>query len=139
MAASGDSQTDRFFLLIFPRRDRFPTYWHDWLRLAMTIVILVGLPPVVWWTAPRMNCRPGVLPSSDVWRQDGECVGASGGSYAFGQAEFRAVLRKIADQNDAARDGSCAKNSEAVTVGVLMTLTSVDAGGRAVHQLEGIA
>ncbi|TDD80464.1 ABC transporter substrate-binding protein [Actinomadura rubrisoli] len=102
------------------------------------VALLISLIPALSWAVPRRSCRPGLAPSGDVWSKGGECVGISEGEYAFNRPELRSVMRKLAAQNADAHDGSCGKRSRAVTVGALMTLTSRDAGGRAVHLLEGV-
>jgi ABC-type branched-subunit amino acid transport system substrate-binding protein len=128
---------------LFPRSDRWPKLWRDWLPLTMAVVLVAGLLTVVGWKGPwlrdRLGCRPGLLPSSEIWSQGDECVGVTDGSYAFGLADFAGVLDKIADQNKAAGADPCGTGAPAVTVGVLMTLNSPGVGGRARHQLEGIA
>jgi hypothetical protein len=130
----------RYHWGIVPCPRRFPKDVRHWYRvgaLVLVPVLAAGLLPVFGWFSGRVGCRPGAFYSGDVWRQDGECVGVSDGPYAFGVPQADAVMRMIARQNEAAPKGSCAKGAEPVTVGVLMTLTSPDAQGRAIHQLEG--
>ncbi|MFI7450283.1 ABC transporter substrate-binding protein [Nonomuraea sp. NPDC049714] len=109
-----------------------------WWRLAVALTLVPGVVIVTPWVWDRLFCRPG-LPVSEVWGQGGECVGLSAGPYAFDRPELAGVMTKIAEQNEAAKEGSCARGTKPVTVGALVTLTSVEAGGRALHQLEGIA
>ncbi len=127
-------------LLIFPRRNRgFPKSWSDWLPLTLTVVVLVA---GVWagpWLYPRISCRAGLLPTESVWSQDGECVGVSGGSYAFGLSAFDPIFQKIASQNEEVGKNPCGTGAAPVTVGVLVTLTSPNNGGRDRHELEGFA
>jgi ABC-type branched-subunit amino acid transport system substrate-binding protein len=134
-------QTYRWLLV--PRRDRWPRRRRDWVPLALAAALVTGLLSVAGWKGPwlldRTGCRPGLLPAGDVWSADGECVGVSSGSYAFGRAEFTAVLDKVKRQNAAADANPCGTGARAVVVGVLMTLSAPGVGGRAVHELEGIA
>ncbi|MGB6163163.1 MAG: ABC transporter substrate-binding protein [Pseudonocardiaceae bacterium] len=125
--------------LIFPRQDRFPKLWSHWLPLTLTVVVLVA---GVWagpWLYPRISCRAGLLPTESVWSQDSECVGASDGSYAFGLSDFDPIFQKIAKQNEEAKKNPCGTGDAPVTVGVLVTLTSPNNGGRDRHELEGFA
>ena len=91
------------------------------------------------WLFARLTCRSGLLPTSNVWSQDGECVGLSDGPYAFGLSAFDPVFQTIARQNKQAGQNPCATGAPPVTVGVLVTSTSLAAGGRANHELEGFA
>lgn len=121
--------------------DFWKDWWTAWRRLIASLLALAlaaGVASILGPVYERLTCHAAIF-GSDIWRKDGECVGTSTGRYAFRRPEVNAVMRKIADQNRNARDGSCGKNSKAVTVGALVTLTSKDAGGRAVDQLEGIA
>ncbi|MFI7127634.1 ABC transporter substrate-binding protein [Nonomuraea sp. NPDC050153] len=125
---------------IWPHPRRFPRRLRHWWRLAAVVTALGVLVPVgligVPWLKDRLSC--GWQPWWGVWEQGGECVGLGDGPYAFGRPELTSVMGKIAQQNEAAADGSCAKDTKAVTVGALMTLTSAEGGGRVLHQLEGI-
>ncbi|MEQ4715078.1 hypothetical protein [Nonomuraea sp. B19D2] len=100
-------------------------------------VLMPGVLIVRPWLWDRFSC--GWQPMTGVWEQGDQCVGASSGPYAFNRPELTDVMSKIAQQNETAEDGSCAKGANAVTVAALMTLTSAESGGRALHQLEGIA
>jgi hypothetical protein len=126
--------------LLIPRRDRWPRKRSDWLPLGLVIVLVAAVGGGgLWrgsWLVDRLQCRDG-FPTDDLWSQDGECVGISPGDYAFGKTEFTDVMAKIDGQNTEA-SGSCGPNSM-VTVGVLTTWTADGVGGRAVHELEGIA
>lgn len=134
-------QTCRWWLV--PRADRFPRRWSHWLPLALTVVLAAGAATggvsAGPWLFARISCRSGLLPASGVWSQDGECVGLSDAPYAFGLSAFDPVFQKIAGQNEDAAKNPCATGAAAVTVGVLVTLTSSAAGGRARHELEGFA
>jgi len=134
-------QTYRWWLI--PRADRFPKRRSHWLPLALTVVLATGLVTVGLWASPwlfaRLTCRSGPLPTSSVWSQDGECVGLSDGPYAFGLSAFDPVFQTIARQNKQAGLNPCATGAAPVTVGVLVTSTSLAAGGRASHELEGFA
>ncbi|MET7999608.1 ABC transporter substrate-binding protein [Nonomuraea glycinis] len=129
--------TPTYLWQIFPNPRRFPKTFVPWWRLAVALTLVPGVVILTPALAKRLSCRPG-LPVTEVWEQAGECVGLSDGPYAFGRPELADVMTKIAQQNEAAREGSCAPGTEPVTVGVLLTLTSVGAGGRALDQLEGI-
>jgi hypothetical protein len=91
------------------------------------------------WLFTRISCRSALLPTSGVWSQDGECVGISDGPYAFKLSAFDPIFEKIARQNGEAGKNPCGAGAAPVTVGVLVTLTSLAAGGRAPHELEGFA
>jgi ABC-type branched-subunit amino acid transport system substrate-binding protein len=134
-------QTYRWLLV--PRRDRWPKRRQDWLPLAAVGLVVAGLLAAAGtggpWLADRLGCRPGLLPSSEVWSAGGECVGVSAGRYTFGRGEFAAVQGRIVQQNAAADANPCGTGGQVATVGVLLTLDSPGVGGRAVHELEGIA
>lgn len=134
-------QTYRWWLI--PRADRFPRRWSHWLPLPLTVVVLVGFVTAGAWAGPwlftRISCRAGLLPTRSVWSQDGECVGMSDGSYAFGLSDFDPIFQKIASQNEAVEKNNPCGTAAPVTVGVLVTLTSPNNGGRARHELEGFA
>jgi hypothetical protein len=138
---SQKQQTYRWWLL--PRADRFPKRWAHWLPLTLTVVLVAGITTVGAWAGPwlsaRISCRGELLPTSNVWSQDGECVGLSDGPYAFGLSAFDPVFQKIASQNKDTEQNPCATGAAPVTVGVLVTATSLAAGGRARHELEGFA
>lgn len=139
--SSRRQQTYRWWLI--PRPDRFPRRWSHWLSLTLTVVLAAGATSVGLWAGPwlfaRINCRSELLPTSSVWSQDGECVGLSDGPYAFGLSAFDPVFQKIASQNKQAGQNPCATGAAPVTVGVLVTSSSLAAGGRASHELEGFA
>lgn len=132
----------RHFLYFFPHpRREFPHRRSDWRRLVvLASVLVIAVPAVVFyrWVEPRLSCRDG-FPSESLWSADGECVGISTSSYAFGLDTFAPVLAKIDQQNRTVAEGGCPKNATPVTIGVLSTLTSANAGGRASHELEGMA
>ncbi|MGH3854534.1 MAG: ABC transporter substrate-binding protein [Pseudonocardiaceae bacterium] len=125
--------------LLFPRKTRFPKRRSHWLPLTLTVVLVAGV--VIWgpWLFDRITCRPGLVPSPNVWSQDSECVGVSDGPYAFGLSAFEGVFQQIARQNEEAEKHPCGPGVAPVTVGVLVTLTSPTTGGRARHELEGFA
>ncbi|MEU4225665.1 hypothetical protein AB0F17_15335 [Nonomuraea sp. NPDC026600] len=132
--------TRTYIWRIWPNRGRFPRQWWHWWRPLGAVMALGALVPGVVkgvpWLSDRFSC--GWQPLNGVWKQEGECVGLTVGPYAFDRRELTDVMSKIARQNEAAKDGSCASGAEAVWVGALMTLTSAESGGRALHQLEGI-
>lgn len=132
----------RHILIVIPDpRREFPHRKRDWLRLVVLAVVLVVAVPLFFgyrWVEPRISCRDG-FPSEELWSADGECVGISSSGYAFGLDTFAPILAKIDEQNRKAKEGGCPKNATPVTIGVLSTLTSDHASGRAPHELEGIA
>lgn len=142
-AAPGEPPNNiRYRFGVLPRPRAFPPrrWWHWWrLALAMAVIALG-----VWfgpWLAPRLSCRDG-LPAEAVWSDGGECVGVTGGAYAFDLApSFRAALAKIDKQNREvlAQQTACPSDVAPVTVGVLSSMTSADAEGRAPHEIEGYA
>lgn len=131
----------RHRLIVWPDPHRPLPRWTDWLRLALVVVLLVvgGLVFVYGKdVAKRLHCRDG-WPSAEIWESDDdECVGLSDGSYAFDLEAFAPVLAVIDRQNQQAAE-NCDPNGTPVTVGVLMTMTDPNVGGRAVHELEGMA
>jgi ABC-type branched-subunit amino acid transport system substrate-binding protein len=130
----------KYLLFVIPKSGRFPRLWTDWLRLTLAIVLVVVAGLTFWrgpWLSDRLGCRDG-FPSGDIWESGGECVGLSSGPYAFDQAVFAPVLAVIDRQNQQAAE-KCDPNGTPVTVGVLMTMTDQQVGGRALHELEGMA
>ena len=63
----------------------------------------------------------------------------SDGSYSFRLSAFDPVFQTIARQNEKAEQNPCGNSAAPVTVGVLITLTYPEVGGRAQHELEGFA
>ncbi|WP_328612448.1 ABC transporter substrate-binding protein [Amycolatopsis sp. NBC_00355] len=130
----------RYRWVVVPRADRFPKLWIDWLRLGLVVLLAVTATGVVVFRQDLgrlATCNDG-WPGTAAWSAAGECVGLSDGSYAFGLDRFAPVLQTIDHQNDAAAD-SCDPDGTPVTVGVLVTMTDRYTGGRAVHELEGMA
>lgn len=126
---------------VIPNPGRFPRLWSHWLRpvtvLLVAVLLIIGViaaPSLIG----RLSCRVA-WPSGDIYPSDGECVGITDGSYAFGLPEFKQVLDRIKKQNDAAEALPCGPDRKTVTIGVLTTLTDPNAGARALHQLEGFA
>jgi hypothetical protein len=133
-----DDEPETYRFKIIPNPQRSPKLKRHWLRLMLVCALLAGAVfSPVWgtWVVKRIGCRPGLLPSADVWRQDGECVGLSEGPYAFGNDRFAKVMNIIHKQNG---DAPCS-NAKPAVVGVLTTMTSAGVGGRALHELEGFA
>lgn len=131
--------TSRHRWIIWPDRDReLPHRWTDWLRLALT-VLLVVLAATAWYHRTSLyrhaTCNAGG-PSAAAWAAGDHCVGLSEGPYAFELPEFTGVMQAIADQNKSAGD-QCPGTP--ITLGVLLTMTDEQAGSRAVHELEGMA
>lgn len=123
-----------------PPADRFPKRWTDWIRLGLVVLLVAALVvvlPRAGTIADHVQCRDG-WPSGDVWQSGDECVGLTPGPCAFELPAFEPVMRVIDEQNRSAAD-QCAPGSTPVTVGVLLTMTDRYAGGRAVHELEGMA
>ncbi|MEA5358460.1 ABC transporter substrate-binding protein [Amycolatopsis sp., V23-08] len=130
----------RYRWAVVPRADRFPKLWTDWLRAGLVVLLVVATTGVVVFRRDLgrlATCNDG-WPGTAAWSAAGECVGLSDGSYDFGLDRFTAVLQTIGHQNDAAAD-SCDPDGTPVTVGVLTTMTDRYTGGRAVHELEGMA
>ena len=133
----------RYHYGIIPNPERFPRLWSDWLRpatvLLVAVLLVTGITTAGPWLIGRLSCRDG-LPSGDVYSSDGECVGITDGSYAFGlPAEFEQVLGRIAAQNKATENLPCGPGRKPVEIGVLTTLTHPNSGARALHKLEGFA
>ncbi|HET6707352.1 ABC transporter substrate-binding protein [Amycolatopsis sp.] len=125
--------------LIVPEPNRpFPHRWTDWLRLTATLVVALLVAGGLVFQQPLQRAVTCGWFDGSAWSAGGECVGLSDGSYDFGIDRFAAVLRVIGQQNAAAA-GKCDPQGTPATVGVLLTLTDRNAGGRAVHELEGMA
>ncbi|MBF6175149.1 ABC transporter substrate-binding protein [Nocardia blacklockiae] len=125
---------ERHRLLIFPRPDRPLPHPKDWLPLLATVLaaVLVAAALVVvrpWQADP--DCH-----GEGTWLAGTRCVGLSEGAYAFGIDDFAPIMAAIDRQN-----GEATRNcpGPAVTVGVLLTMTDPFAGGRPLHELEGMA
>ncbi|MBV9314391.1 MAG: ABC transporter substrate-binding protein [Pseudonocardia sp.] len=63
----------------------------------------------------------------------------SDGNYDFGLSAFDQVFQTVASQNEQAQGKPCRAGAAPVTVGVLVTLSSPNNGGRGLHELEGFA
>ncbi len=131
--------TSRHRLFFLPRPDReFPHRWTDWARLiVLAVVVLLGA-SVVTFREPLHRASSCGWFDTGAWSAGDECVGVSDGSYDFGLDAFTPVLQAIKRQNDSAAE-KCDPNGTPVTVGVVMTMTDRYTGGRAVHELEGMA
>jgi ABC-type branched-subunit amino acid transport system substrate-binding protein len=128
----------RYRWWLLPRRDRFPKkLWH-WWRLTLAAVLVAGTVVGIPWLGRHWPCADGPLPSAALWSEDGDCVGVTSGPYAFKLDQFGRAMAQIDRQNRSAGN-LCPKGASAITVGVLSTLTSPYAGGRAAHEIEGIA
>lgn len=131
----------RFWIWPRPEASFPPRRWWHWWRLTLVLAVValgVSFGP---WLAPRLSCRDG-LPAEAIWSDAGECVGVSDGGYAFDlDPQFGAALAKIDEQNRKvrARQTACSPDVAPVTVGVLSSMTSADAEGRAPHEIEGYA
>jgi hypothetical protein len=125
---------------LIPKRDRWPKRWTDWLPLGIVVAMVVGVGTLgVWrggWLVERLNCRDG-FPATQIWRQDGECVGITSDDYTFGQPAFAGVMTTIANRNHEV-ENLCGGGT-AATIGVMTTWTALGVGGRALHELEGFA
>ncbi|MEV6872876.1 ABC transporter substrate-binding protein [Amycolatopsis sp. NPDC051128] len=132
--------TSRYRWWFLPRSDReFPRRWTDWLRFAVAVlVVLIAATGVALREPLHRAFSCGSVFDTAAWSAGGECVGLSDGSYDFGLGAFTPVLRTIERQNAAAAD-KCDPNGTPMTVGVLVTLTDRYTGGRALHELEGMA
>ncbi|WIV61180.1 ABC transporter substrate-binding protein [Amycolatopsis nalaikhensis] len=132
--------SSRYYAGVWPRPSRFPKLWTDWIRLAVVVTLLLGAGGVAVFRqglGRLATCNDG-WPGDSAWSAGGECVGLSDGEYDFGLDRFTAVLKVIDVQNTTAAD-RCDPQGTAVTVGVLTTMTDHYTGGRAVHELEGMA
>lgn len=129
----------RYWAGIVPRRGRsIPRRWTDWVRLGVVVILVVSAVGGIVAREPLRRlttCNDG-WPNTAAWSAGGQCVGLSDGPYAFGLPAFDHVMRVIDEQNRTAAD-KCPGTP--VTVGVLLTMTDPLAGGRAVHELEGMA
>ncbi|MFI5717839.1 ABC transporter substrate-binding protein [Nocardia sp. NPDC051750] len=128
-----------YIWFIWPNPDAdLPHKWTRWLRVVVA-ALLVFLAATAWYnraTLHRMaTCNAGG-PSTATWAAGDNCVGLSEGPYAFDLPAFAGVMQVIARQNDSS-GAQCPGTP--VTVGVLLTMTDEQAGGRAVHELEGMA
>lgn len=132
------STDDPYLWKLFPRPGRFPRLFRHWGRLSSVVVLVTGAAAVGPWVSARITCRDGLLPTAQVWSQHGDCVGISDGSYAFGLSDMEHVFDVIHQQNT--QPGPCGPMAaRPVTVGVLVTSNSANAGGRGRHELEGMA
>ena len=129
----------RFRWLFFPDPNRdFPHRWTDWWRLSAVLAVVLLLAGGVVFHRPLQRAVTCGWFDGSAWSAADECVGLSDGSYDFGLDRFSAVLHVVEQQNAAAAD-KCDPQGTPVTVGVLLTLTDRNAGGRALHELEGMA
>ncbi|MEV5717672.1 ABC transporter substrate-binding protein [Amycolatopsis mediterranei] len=127
----------RWTILPDPNRD-FPHRWTDWWRLSAVLAVVLLLAGGLVWQQPLQRAFTCGWFDGSAWAAGDECVGLSDGSYDFGLDRFSAVLHVVAQQNAAAAD-KCDPRGTPVTVGALLTLTDRNAGGRALHELEGMA
>jgi ABC-type branched-subunit amino acid transport system substrate-binding protein len=122
---------------------QFGDPWHHQYRgpaaLAVAILMVLGglseLPQVI----SRWRCGEA-FPWAGVWRDGGECVGVTDGSYSFGSVgtvPTAPVFSQIAMLN---RQNNCpGQNPVTVTIGALVALKSPNTGLRGIHELEGFA
>ncbi|QWF84004.1 ABC transporter substrate-binding protein [Amycolatopsis sp. CA-230715] len=133
--------TSRYYFGFVPRPDRsLPRPWTDWLRLFLVAALVFVASGVAVFKEDLhrlVTCNDG-WPDTAAWSAGGECVGLSDAPYDFEHDAFAPALHVIDEQNRAAAD-RCAPDGTPVVVGVLMTMTDRETGGRAVHELEGIA
>ncbi len=107
------------------------------MGVALVAVTALVAASFVWpgpWLVSHWRCSAGPIPSTAGWWQD-ECVGYTDGPYAFGQSGLQAVFTALEQQNSDQAIRQC--DGTPVTVGVLTTLSSDNAVGRAQHELEG--
>lgn len=131
--------TPRYWLKVWPRRDRFPKRWWHWYRPATAALLLAGAVTAVAWAPSHLACADG-LPNNARWSTGGDCVGTSDNAYNFGIRTLDAALKRIDQQNKAVRDGkSGCPTGSTITIGALLTLAAPNAGGRSPRELEGIA
>src|SRR5690242_3371325 len=80
----------RFGLVPPPdRRGHWRCWWRTGVAFALAVVLAIAMGSWVSGTTPPWGCVRGWLPFDDVWSADGECVGISDGSYAFGRADLQ--------------------------------------------------
>ncbi|WP_103342019.1 ABC transporter substrate-binding protein [Amycolatopsis sp. CA-126428] len=127
----------RWLFVPDPNRD-FPHRWTDWWRLSAVLAVVLLLAGGLVFHRPLRRAVTCGWFDGSAWSAADECVGLSDGSYDFGLDRFSAVLHVVERQNAAAA-GKCDPQGTPVTVGVLLTLTDRNAGGRALHELEGMA
>jgi hypothetical protein len=128
---------------------RFPDpAWYQF-RGPVTTVIVVAIIVAGSLTLPsaisRWSC--GVAnPTADIYSDGGECVGITDGSYSFGSADGQSMtpaLSQIAAINNGGigADSNCpgSRQPATVTIGALVTSTSINDGLRGIYELEGFA
>ncbi|WP_410643492.1 ABC transporter substrate-binding protein [Amycolatopsis sp. lyj-346] len=129
----------RFRWIFFPDPNRdFPHRRTDWWRLSALLAVVLLLAGGLVFHRPLQRAFTCGWFDGSAWSAGDECVGVSDGSYDFGLDRYAAVLHVVEQQNAAAAD-KCDPQGTPVTVGVLVTLTDRNAGGRARHELEGMA
>jgi ABC-type branched-subunit amino acid transport system substrate-binding protein len=126
----------------FPSATAWPPLpWWKRIRGYLAITAVLALVVGGFWAgaplAARVRCGQFSV-SADIWYEGGECVGISDGSYTFG-SQFGPVMQKIKALNHESSCEGTGNPVTPVTVGALVTLTSLNAGIRAVHELEGFA
>jgi ABC-type branched-subunit amino acid transport system substrate-binding protein len=126
----------------FPRRgvSYYPTlkryqYYRGFSAAFAVILVLAGVGSITPGIVDRLRCGQYSV-TSGVWYSGGQCVGVSPGSYSFGAG---LVMGKIEALNQGAPCQTTGGSVTPVTVGAMVTLGSLNAGARAVHELEGIA
>lgn len=128
----------RYHWGLWPNRERFPKRWWHWWRLSLAVTLVLASAPAISVGVTYAPCADGWGLSWSHWSAAGECVGVSRGPYAFELDQFDTVMARIDEQNRTA-GALCPEGASPITVAVLATLTSPYAGGRAVHEIEGIA
>jgi len=117
----------------------YPQYRGPAVIAAVALLVLGGI-FVLPQAISRWRCGE-LLPSSGIWFDMGECVGITNGSYSFGSVgavSTTPVLSQIATLNQ--QDGCQGpQQPTTVTIGALVTLNSLNAGLRSIHELEGFA
>ena len=128
----------------WPHRQQFAEPWYYQYRgfavAAVVVLLILGgvfvLPPAI----SRWSCGEA-FPWAGIWSDGGECVGVTDGSSSFGSVgsvSTAPVFSQIATLN---QQDQCPgpQQPATVTIGALVTLNSLNAGLRGIHELEGFA
>lgn len=126
----------------FPKRgvSYYPTlkryqYYRGFSAVLAVILVAAGVGSITPRIVDRIRCEQFSI-TSGVWYSGGQCVGVSPGSYSFGAGS---LMGKIAELNQGVPCQTTGGSVSPVTIGAMVTLGSLNAGVRAVHELEGMA
>jgi ABC-type branched-subunit amino acid transport system substrate-binding protein len=125
-----------------PRQFQDPWYYQHrgFAAVAVAVLLVLGGVFVLPQAISRWSCGEA-FPWAGVWSDGGECVGVTDGSYSFGPVgtvSTAPVFSQLATLN---RQDQCPgpQKPVTVTIGALVTLNSLNAGLRGLHELEGFA